>query len=154
MCLNITAGFLQSSLLKNTINESRIGVNKKRHEKADRIKVTANSEDKNNVANFKRKWTKSHIIYSLLTSFARSVRESICLRVFRKPQGKYFVVQTSLARTRFISLLVKYWEVVPTTLVSRPISRPVGLKRMIYFHPIFTDSPLHMCSIHTTQFPY
>ena len=30
MCLNITDGFLQSCLLKNTINESRIGVNKKR----------------------------------------------------------------------------------------------------------------------------
>ena len=39
MCLNITAGFLQSCLLKNTINESRIGVNKKRHKKANRIKV-------------------------------------------------------------------------------------------------------------------
>ena len=34
MCLNVTAGFLQSCLLKHTINESRIGVNKERHKKA------------------------------------------------------------------------------------------------------------------------
>ena len=38
MCLNITACFLQSCLLKNTINESRLGVNEKRHKKANRIK--------------------------------------------------------------------------------------------------------------------
>ena len=52
MCLNITAGFPQSCLLKSMINESRIGVNKKRHKQE---KVMVNSEDKNNVANFKRK---------------------------------------------------------------------------------------------------
>ena len=35
MCLNIAAGFLQSRLLENTINESRIiGVNKKQHKKS------------------------------------------------------------------------------------------------------------------------
>ena len=31
----------------------------------------------------RRKWTKSHIIHVLLTSFARSVRESICLLFYR-----------------------------------------------------------------------
>ena len=80
MCLNITAGFPQSCLLKSMINESRIGVNKKRHKQE---KVMVNSEDKNNVANFKRKWTKNHLINSLLTSFTRSVRESIYLVFFR-----------------------------------------------------------------------
>ena len=38
MCLNI-AGFRQSYLLKNTINENQIGVNKKRNKKANRIKL-------------------------------------------------------------------------------------------------------------------
>ena len=40
----------------------------------------------------RRKWTKSHIINVLLTSLARSARESICLL--------FFFAQTSLLRRR------------------------------------------------------
>ena len=41
MCLKITSGFLEkitSGLLKNAINERQIGVKKKRHKNANRIK--------------------------------------------------------------------------------------------------------------------
>ena len=78
MCLNITAGFFPSCLLKNTINESRIGVNKKRHKKA---KVTANSEDKN-VANFKKKMNQKPY-----NKFLIDLVCSICTgRFFRKDE--------------------------------------------------------------------
>ena len=64
----------------------------------------------------RRKWTKSHIINVLLTSFARSVRESISLRPFshiprsfvsravRKPQANTFSYRP---RTRLISLYIR-----------------------------------------------
>ena len=50
----------------------------------------------------RRKWTKSHIINVLLTSFARSVRESICLLFFsHRPQENTFPYRP---RTRLINL--------------------------------------------------
>ena len=70
----------------------------------------------------RRKWRKSHIINTLLTSFARSVRENIYLLNFShrprsfvalvctKTWGKYFPVQTShlVITTYRVRWLIQY----------------------------------------------
>ena len=88
MCLNITAGFLRSCLLKNTINESRIDVNKKRHKKANRIKYrqtlkikTLQTSKENEPKASKSLKVQTHLSFIL---FAVWVHLSILLKIERE----------------------------------------------------------------------
>ena len=121
--------FSSKLFIKNTINESRIGVNKKRHKKANKIKYRQTLKTKTTLQTSKRKMNQKlynkfliNLVCSVCTGkhlpsvFSHRPR-SFVARSVRKPQANTFPYRP---RTRLISL---YYRQVAS--YARGLSREI-----------------------------